>query len=130
VVPVAIHEVESTPVQMKHHHTDLVAVAEDMHFRTPCPEVRPDTPRQETPDRPPEQNSLVGTLVWAVVADKAVDTFYLVMTVVWGVVVVMVVAVAVTDLLRELENGGGNLVQTLGLIFLFMWSRRITREAG
>ena len=68
--------------------------------------------------------------MWAVVADKAADTFYLVMTVVWEVVVVMAVAVAVTDFLRELENGGGNLVQTLGLIFLFMWSRRITGEAG
>jgi hypothetical protein len=115
VVPVAIHEVESTPVQLKHHHTELVAVAEDMHLRTPFPEVRPDTLRQETPDRPPEQKSLVGTLVWAVVADKAVDTFYLVMTVVWEVVVVMVVAVAVTDFLRELENAGGNLVQTFAI---------------
>jgi hypothetical protein len=86
-----------------------------MHFRTPCPEVRPDTLRQETPDKPPAQDSLVGTLVWAVVADRVVDTFYPVVTVVWEVVVVMVVAVAVTDFLRELENAGGNLVQTFGI---------------
>ena len=58
------------------------------------------------------------------------------MTVVWEVVVVMVaVAVAVTDFLRELENVGVNLVQTLGLIFLFVWSRRdnqasVSGEAG
>jgi hypothetical protein len=53
--------------------------------------------------------------VRAVVADKAVDTFYLVVTVVWVVVVVMVAVVAVTDFLRELENAGGNLVQTFGI---------------
>jgi len=116
VVLVAIHEIEYTPGQAKHQHTELVAVAEDMHLRTPFPEVRPDIHRQETPDRPREQNSLVGTLVRVVVADKVVDTFYLVMTVVGVVVVVMVVVVvAVTDLWREQENAGGNLVRTFGI---------------
>lgn len=124
MVPAAVatlHEAEHMqPAQGKHRHTGFVAaavaVAEDIHhFRIPLPEVRPDTLRQGIPDMHRGQNSLVGTLVRAVVADRVVDTFYLVMSVVAGEVVVTAAVVAVVAAVwREQGNGGGNLVQTFG----------------
>lgn len=118
MVPAAVatlHEAEHMqPAQGIHRRTEFaavaVAVAEDIHhFRIPVPEVRPDTLRQEIQGMHRGQNSLAGTLVRAVAADRAADTFYLVMNVVAGEVVataadIVAVAAAVWE---EQGNGEG-----------------------
>jgi len=123
-VPVAPNDFANTlPAQAT--HTELVAVAADIHLRTPFREVQPGILRQAILDTHRGQNSVVVALVRAVAVDRAVDTFYLVMSIVAEVVVVtaaagvvVAVSVAAVDLWRGQENGGGNLFQTFGRILI------------